>query len=67
MKEIDYNYGECEVTCDTCGNYMTFDDTNYTEINEKLKDNKWIIKNINNEWLDFCCKECYLKYIASNK
>jgi hypothetical protein len=63
MKEVNYNFEETEVACDECGANDTIDGTNYADVNQELRNSGWIIKNVNGEWCDFCCFECYKKYI----
>ena len=66
-KEMDYNFCECECTCDYCGEEEIIDSVDYTEINETLKDLGWINRKIDGEWKLFCCQDCYLKYIKFKK
>lgn len=62
MKEINYSFGDCDVTCDMCEKSKTVDSTNYSDINDELRSEGWIIKKIDGEWLEFCCYDCYRKY-----
>ena len=63
MKEVNYGFKETEVECDKCGASETIDSTDYAEINQELRDNGWVIKNIKGEWCEFCSQECYENYI----
>lgn len=63
MKEIDYDFEHCDITCDNCNKSQNIDDIDYTEINKELKMFGWVIKYIDGEWLDFCCQKCYIDYI----
>ena len=62
MKEIDRDFEDCSVTCDMCGKTKTVDSMDYSDINEELRSEGWIIKKIDGEWLEFCCYDCYRKY-----
>jgi hypothetical protein len=43
------------------------DSTDFKDINEELRDNGWIIKNIDGEWCEFCSEECYKEYLNRRK
>ena len=63
MKEVCYELKETVINCDNCEKEFVVESTNYNEINEELKFNKWLTRQINNEWCDFCCLECYKEFI----
>jgi len=64
MKEVLYDFDECEVTCDGCGKTRIVDEMDYREINAILREDGWLVKNIGGEWVEFCCINCYEKYIG---
>jgi ribosomal protein L31 len=63
MKHIDYKFENCTCVCDECDYETTIDSTNYSDINEELRDNGWITRKINGEWHEFCSEECFKKYL----
>jgi len=62
-KEIDRDFDNCDCECDYCGQSETVYSTDYKEINEELRGMGWIIRKIDGEWVEFCCHECFQKYI----
>jgi hypothetical protein len=67
MKQVDYKFKSCECTCDECDYETTVDSTDFKDINQELRDNGWIIKNIDGEWCEFCSEECYKEYLNRRK
>lgn len=65
MKETDYDFDQCYVTCDGCGKTKTIDGTDYSDVNAELRDRGWIVRKIDNEWMDFCCMDCYKKCVGN--
>lgn len=61
-KYVDYIFENCECECDKCGYSEIIDSNDYSEINRELKSNGWIIKKIDERWLEFCSEECFEKY-----
>lgn len=70
-KEVEWGviHGEgtiyCE--CDECGSTYEyeFEDGNvdYRECQAELKEEGWISRNIDGEWYDFCCLECFKNFM----
>ncbi len=68
MKNRDWNFNTIEVYCDQCHCETNFDgDVSYREINECLREEGWYIRNIDGEWMSFCCKECFDKYMEKQR
>lgn len=67
MKKCDYQSETCDVYCDNCDNDITIDDMNYYYVNQQLKEKGWITKKVNGKFVDFCCKDCYLKYLNKRR
>ena len=63
MKEIDRDFENCTCYCDYCMDSELVDSTKYATINKELKSYGWVIKPIDGEWKEFCCKECCEKYM----
>jgi hypothetical protein len=66
MKDIDRTFEQCEAECDECTTSTTVDSTDYTEINEQLRSDGWIIKYINGEWYEFCSMKCMREFLNNN-
>lgn len=64
--DFDTGEGISSVECDECGESIDVDSCNYSAINEYIKDNGWIVTNINGEWYEFCCRECLDRYRKGN-
>lgn len=70
-KNIDWGIihgeGTIECECDQCGTGYSYDfEDSYPDFKscqEELRESGWISRKINGEWYDFCCEECYHKYI----
>ena len=67
MKEVNYEFQECEISCDCCGLDTTINSSDFSEINQELKEEGWIFKKIDGEWYDFCCLECYQAFINQSE
>ena len=75
MKEIDWSFiygeGTIECYCDECGDNYSYEfcdgDVDFRDCQETIKEYGWISRKIDNEWFDFCCDECFYKYIKKNK
>lgn len=63
MKDVDYRFEQCEVYCDHCDESIMIDNTDYTYINQELKENGWLVRRINGRWYEFCSKECYRNFL----
>ena len=63
MKEVDYTFENCNVICDYCDREERIESTDYSTINKELKENGWVIKKIGDDWYEFCCVECYRKFM----
>lgn len=48
------------IECDECGERfdVDLDDYDYSEVNEVFKEEGFISRKINDEWLNFCCIDC---------
>lgn len=64
MKEVYYDFENCDVDCDECGHSAIIGSTDYTEINQELREEGWIIKCINGNWYEFCSMSCYRKFMS---
>ena len=64
-KYVDYDFENCDCECDECGYDEIIDSTDYSDINKKLRNDGWIIKNINGDWKEFCSQDCYETYCKS--
>ena len=62
VNDFESGDGLATVECDKCGKQIEVDSCNYSQINQEAKDNGWIICKIDNEWHEFCCKECKDKF-----
>ena len=65
---IDYDnlFEKMTMSCDNCPEEYTIEGI-FSECFDVAKDDGWIIKKVNNEWLHFCCKECEVKYDFKDK
>ena len=73
MKEVDWSFihgkGTIICNCDECG--MEHEDEfdngcpDYKACQEELKTYGWVSKKIDENWYDFCCKDCYQKFIKN--
>lgn len=50
------------VECDSCGRKEQHMDKSYKLINQKLKEDNWIVTNFDGKWVDFCSQECKKSY-----
>lgn len=75
MKQIEWSLihgeGTIECYCDQCDHNYSFEfedgDIDYKACQEELKSYGWISRKIDGQWYDFCCEDCYYKYIKENK
>ena len=63
MKDIDRDFENCACYCDYCDYSETIESMDYSDINKELIEYGWVIRKIGNEWKEFCCRECYEKYM----
>ena len=65
MKDNDYTFGNCDITCDGKGcnseeQIEGFDGHPplYSDVNEELRKMGWVVKKEDGEWIDLCqrCK-----------
>ena len=68
-----YWEGSVDYTCDGChkvGFHIIFTDEdeakNYKEEKKKLRDNGWIITQVDGIWHEFCCEKCRNDFIRKN-
>ncbi len=61
MKEANYFFDRTKVVCDACGKKRNFKRTEFKSINKELTEGGWRIKQVNGEWLDYCCDKCEVK------
>ena len=69
MKYIERTFETCETTCvnKKCQSELQCDTTDFRTINKELKSYGWITKNIDGQWLDFCCEKCFRQWKLDNK
>lgn len=68
-KHMNYEFENCDCYCDnsSCGSFELVDENDFTNVNREIRALGWLIKNINGSWYDFCCEECYQKFMDKNK
>lgn len=73
-KEVEWSeiHGEGEIVCecDKCGNTYNYEfdcGPDFRACQEEIKSQGWLSRKINNEWHDFCCEECYKKFVEVNR
>nr|DAK84780.1 MAG TPA: CpXC protein [Caudoviricetes sp.] len=62
-KRIDYDFETCDCECDNCGETTIVDSTDFKYVNDELKEKGWKVAYINDSFNDFCCEECYKKFV----
>lgn len=61
MFEHNYNFENGEVVCDFCEAENSYDGS-FQECIDQIKEDGWLIRKIEDEWVHFCSKECYENY-----
>lgn len=69
MRDVDYYVQSVMITCDECNDYIDYDFSyeerlDYDDLNDFAKREGYLSRKIDGEWCDFCCQECYQKYLA---
>lgn len=63
--------GNIECECDQCGRDYSYPfedgDIDFKSCQDELRSQGWSSKKINGEWYDFCCEECYKKFMEKTK
>lgn len=75
MKDVERLYGgdgTVEVYCDNshCSRKYTYDffgGLDFRDCQEEIKTVGWISRKVDDEWYDFCCKECYYVFLKERE
>lgn len=57
MIERDYTFENFNVSCDHCSFEDTFDETDFMDTVQSMKESGWQIRKVNGEW-DHKCPTC---------
>lgn len=73
MKTVDWDFKQIDVECDNCYGchrdpfIYEFDEyPDFKDCQQEIQSYGWESHKIGGDWYDFCCHECYLKYLQGS-
>ena len=73
MKTVDWDFKSIDVDCDNPDGCKTntfnfsFDEyPDFQECQKEIEDYGWESHKIDGEWYDFCCHDCYIKFLQDS-